>query len=56
MSEEGRLFIHDQLAKMLNYAKDEYDLTYGEVIQVLETQKLTIFNDYLKSQEAKNAN
>ena len=45
MSENERKFLYNQLQKMINYAKDEFDITYGEVIQVLEMQKLSLFYD-----------
>ena len=45
MSEKGVEFLYDQLQKMINYAKEEFDITYGEVIQVLEMQKLQLFSD-----------
>ena len=45
MSQNGRRFLFDQLQKMINYAKDEYEITYGEVIQVLEMQKLQLCLD-----------
>ncbi len=45
MSQNGRQYLFDQLQKMINYAKDEFDITYGEVIQVLEVQKLQLYMD-----------
>jgi len=45
MSKNGRKFLFDQLQKMINYAKDEFEISYGEVIQVLEMQKLQLFLD-----------
>lgn len=50
MSEDGREFLFDKISSLINYASKEFDLSYGEVIQVLEMQKLQLFNDSLKEE------
>ena len=39
MSEEACQFLHEQIESSINRCRQEWDITYGEIIGVLEIQK-----------------